>query len=78
MGSSHFYILAAALPVLSLVCAAFAVAHWRSELVQGVKSVNGFVASFAKFFYSNFLKPHPGDHSFGQQAALESFYKVQV
>lgn len=74
-GSSHFYILVAALPVLSLVCAAFAVALWKPELVQ---SVNDSVANIGKIVYSNFLKPHSGDDSFGQQAALESFYKVQV
>lgn len=75
LGSGHFYILAAALPVLSLICAAIAVVLWKPELVQ---SVNDFVASFGKLFYSNFLKPHSSDQSFGQQAALESFYKVQV
>lgn len=75
LGSSRFYILVAALPVLSLMCAACTVALWRPELVR---SVNAFVASFCKFFYSNFMKPHSGDDSSGQQAALESFYKVQV
>ena len=34
--------------------------------------------SFSKFFYASFLKPHTGDGLIGQQAALESFYKVQV
>lgn len=74
-GSGAFYILVAALPLLSLICAAFAVALWKPELVQ---NVNDFATSFCKLVYSNFLKPHSGDHSFGQQAALESFYKVQV
>ena len=37
------------------------------------------LATFARFFYANFLKPHNGDGAItGQQAALESFYKAQV
>lgn len=34
--------------------------------------------NFCTFFYSTFLKPHSQDEGSGQQAALESFYKVQV
>nr|OQO26246.1 hypothetical protein B0A51_07252 [Rachicladosporium sp. CCFEE 5018] len=33
---------------------------------------------YGKFAYSCFLKPHTGDGSGGQQAALESFYKTQA
>lgn len=37
------------------------------------------LASFSRFFYASFLKPHGGDGKLtGQQAALESFYKAQV
>ena len=37
------------------------------------------LATFAKFFYASFLKPHSGDGAItGQQAALESFYRAQV
>ena len=37
------------------------------------------LATFARFFYASFLKPHSGDGAItGQQAALESFYKAQV
>lgn len=37
------------------------------------------LATFARFFYASFLKPHNGDGAItGQQAALESFYKAQV
>ena len=37
------------------------------------------LATFAKFFYASFLKPHRGDGAItGQQAALESFYRAQV
>lgn len=33
---------------------------------------------YCTFFYSSFLKPHSKDTGSDQQAALESFYKVQV
>lgn len=37
------------------------------------------LATYARFFYASFLKPHTGDgENTGQQAALESFYKAQV
>ena len=36
------------------------------------------LSSFCTFFYSTFLIPHSQDEGSGQQAALESFYKVQV
>lgn len=37
------------------------------------------LASFVRFFYASFLKPHTGDGSAnGQQDALESFYKAQA
>ena len=37
------------------------------------------LATYAKFFYASFLKPHSGDGAItGQQAALESFYRAQV
>lgn len=37
------------------------------------------LATFSRFFYASFLKPHSGDGTHtGQQAALESFYKAQV
>lgn len=36
-------------------------------------------ASFLRFFYASFLKPHTGDGTGnGQQDALESFYKAQA
>lgn len=34
--------------------------------------------NFCTFFYSSFMKPHSQNEGSGQQAALESFYKVQV
>ncbi|KAL8811401.1 MAG: hypothetical protein Q9200_001835 [Gallowayella weberi] len=34
--------------------------------------------NFCTFFYSSFLKPHSKDDGSGQQAALESFYRVQA
>jgi len=39
----------------------------------------GTVASFLRFFYASFLKPHTGDGiGNGQQDALESFYSAQA
>ncbi|RDL33095.1 S-adenosyl-L-methionine-dependent methyltransferase [Venustampulla echinocandica] len=39
----------------------------------------GGLASFLRFFYASFLKPHTGDGTGnGQQDALESFYKAQA
>ncbi|RDW87741.1 hypothetical protein BP5796_03435 [Coleophoma crateriformis] len=38
----------------------------------------GTFASFVRFFYGCFLKPHSGDAENGQQDALESFYKAQA
>ena len=47
--------------------------------VSTSRSSSKTVATYARFFYASFLKPHTGDGtSVGQQAALESFYKVQV
>ncbi|KAI4197168.1 MAG: hypothetical protein LQ350_006112 [Teloschistes chrysophthalmus] len=36
------------------------------------------VIDFCTFFYSSFMKPHSQNEGSGQQAALESFYKVQA
>lgn len=45
---------------------------------QQIRVTSG-LATFARFFYASFLKPHSGDGAItGQQAALESFYKAQV
>ena len=71
----HVYILFAAVAVLSIICGVFVVAFWKPKFIE---NVNEFIAAFGRFFYANFLKPHTGDDSTGQQAALESFYKAQV
>lgn len=75
VGWHHVYILVAAVTVLSIICGVYIVAFWRPKMVD---NVNEFVAAFCRFFYASFLKPHSGDDSTGQQAALESFYKAQV
>lgn len=50
-------------------------------IVFGLKqfTIPSGLATFARFFYASFLKPHSGDGAItGQQAALESFYRAQV
>lgn len=71
----HIYILFAAVAVLLTICGVFVIAFWKPKIVE---NVNEFAIAFARFLYANFLKPHTGDESTGQQAALESFYKAQV
>ena len=62
-----------ALAFLILICIAFL---WRPKWSIGLVET---LLSFCKFFYVSFLKPHTGDQAgYGQQAALESFYKAQV
>lgn len=56
-------------------------ARFSITTVYGSKHFRGpnGLATFARFFYASFLKPHSGDGAItGQQAALESFYKAQV
>lgn len=71
----HAYILFAAFAVLTTICGVFVLAFWKPKIVH---HVNEFAVASGRFFYANFLKPHTGDESTGQQAALESFYKAQV
>lgn len=75
VGWHHAYIFFAAVAVLSTICGVFVVAFWKPKIVE---NVNEFAAAFCRFFYVSFLKPHSGDESTGQQAALEGFYKAQV
>ena len=77
-GSHHAFVVVAAICGLSIICSMFAIALVKSKTVG---SINELVVAFGRFFYSSFLKPYPeGDShgALGQQAALESFYKVQV
>ena len=56
-------------------------ARFSATIISGTKHflVPSGLATFARFFYASFLKPHNGDGTItGQQAALESFYKAQV
>ena len=56
-------------------------ARFSITTVFGLKqlTVPSGLATFARFFYASFLKPHSGDGAItGQQAALESFYRAQV
>ena len=57
------------------------VARFSVTFISGSKrsEVTSGLATFTRFFYASFLKPHSGDGAItGQQAALESFYKAQV
>lgn len=49
---------------------------FRSQ--KTVSLVHGRLVEYCIFVYSSFLKPHSKGDEVGQQAALESFYKVQV
>ena len=70
------------IPILLAVFAVIALAARLSiTFIAGPKQlrVPSGLATFTRFFYASFLKPHDGDGAItGQQAALESFYKAQV
>jgi len=71
----YFYFFLAATTILFLLGRALlaSVSHPVSPKPSSA------LASFSRFFYASFLKPHSGDGTHtGQQAALESFYKAQV
>ena len=71
----HIFLLFAFFAVIALI------ARFSIPVIAGCKQLKAFsgLATFARFFYASFLKPHNGDGAVtGQQAALESFYKAQV
>lgn len=71
----HLVLFFTASAIFLLVIRLIIAAYSHLKLSTGV---NG-IATFGKFFYASFLKPHNGDSgTTGQQAALESFYKAQV
>ena len=66
----------AACSMLLLIAGVCTMLFWKS---QALKDLMSPFMNFSKFFYASFLKPHTRDSTLtGQQAALESFYKVQV
>ena len=74
-GIQHVFLLLAFFAVIALT------ARFSIPIISGHKQSKAFsgLATFARFFYASFLKPHNGDGEVtGQQAALESFYKAQV
>lgn len=73
--TEHLSILLAAVLLIAFICTVFAAAIWRPKFIQNTVNT---IAGVSRFFYSSFLKPLSGDESIGQQAALESFYRVQV
>ena len=78
--ASVFGLQLAKIPIIALSMLAvlgwiFVIAFWKPKILTEAKDV---IVGFWRFFYATFLKPHTGDDSTGQQAALESFYKAQV
>ena len=75
VGVEQLYLLFAASAVVTLILGALVGFISRQTSIKACSAA----ASFAKFFYASFLKPHGRDGSQGgQQAALENFYKAQV
>ena len=74
-GLHYLQILIAASAVLLLLCGVFAAAFWKPKIIE---DANHSIVGFCTFFYASFLKPHAGDGPTDQQAALESFYQIQV
>lgn len=72
--TQHLSILLAVVLLIAFICTVFAAAMWRPKFKNTINTVVGV----SRFFYSSFLKPLSVDESIGQQAALESFYRVQV
>ncbi|KAL8869948.1 MAG: hypothetical protein Q9174_003893, partial [Haloplaca sp. 1 TL-2023] len=69
--------LFAGLPLLLVVVALLLVlAFFTAQKYSWTKYDH--LSNFCTFFYSSFLKPHSQVEGSGQQAALESFYKVQA
>lgn len=69
------YLLLAAVAAILLVGGGLLAVFTTSK----VPTKSSTLATYARFFYASFLKPHTGDGAAtGQQAALESFYKAQV
>ena len=75
LSAPTLYILLAAVAAALLVGGGL-LATWSSSKASAQSSA---LATYVRFFYASFLKPHTGDGAdTGQQAALESFYKAQV
>lgn len=73
--TQHLSVFLAAVLLIAFICAVFAATIWRPKFIQDTINT---IAEVSRFFYSSFLKPLSEDESIGQQAALESFYRVQV
>lgn len=73
----HSQIIIVGATLVVLIGLLFAITNLRGPKVDQ-ENPSAF-ASFLRFFYASFLKPHTGDGSAnGQQDALESFYKAQA
>lgn len=70
-----------ALPSAALLLALSAVLVLAYTVLKSQKTcsvISDRLSEYCIFVYSSFLKPHTEGDEVGQQAALESFYKVQV
>jgi betaine lipid synthase len=75
----HSQIFVVAATVVGLVGCIFALTQRRASAVPKDLDNPSPLASFLRFFYASFLKPHAhGVGANGQQDALESFYKAQA
>ena len=73
----HTQIILVGATLVLLIGCVFA-ATFRKSSPKDDEDLSTF-ASFLRFFYASFLKPHTGDGAGnGQQDALESFYKAQA
>jgi len=73
----HTQILIVGSTIVLLIGVVFATTFVKSS--EKDEENPGTVASFLRFFYASFLKPHTGDGTGnGQQDALESFYSAQA
>ncbi|KAL8829219.1 MAG: hypothetical protein Q9170_006263, partial [Blastenia crenularia] len=70
----HSHLLSLLLVLSLLPLALYAILRNQKALL----SIRDQLLEYCTFFYSSFLKPHSEDDGLGQQAALESFYKVQA
>lgn len=66
-------------PFLLLILSALLLVLYVALRLQNTfQSICAQLLDYCAFFYTTFLKPHSEVDGSGQQAALESFYKVQV
>ncbi|KAL8714977.1 MAG: hypothetical protein Q9225_006462 [Loekoesia sp. 1 TL-2023] len=71
----HSFVLPSAF-LLLIVFALLLIVYAFRKSPKSIWSTYDQILDYCTFFYSSFLKPHSADDGSGQQAALESFYKI--